>query len=336
MTKLGRGLTASAGIGAVIYLGFGAFSGFHRVGAALARFSWSMAGLGLLLALQNYLFRFVKWEYFLRRLGVKIPVGRSLAIFFAGFSLTVTPGKVGEVLKSYLLRETDGVPMSRTAPIVVAERVTDLVALLLLAVVGAGSLGDSRRILWIGFALVAALVAAVALRPIGDTAIALVERLPGGAQIGPKLRQFHASTRELLSPAPLVAATGISLLAWACECVAFWVILRGFPGAAVGLLHGTFIYAAMTIAGALSFLPGGLGVTEGGMVALLVAGASGLDEPTALAATFVTRLCTLWFAVLLGVVALSFVGRGAEVNLATLERSGTGGSDGSDGSEVSG
>lgn len=321
MTRLARGLTVSAGAGAATYVGFAAWAGFHRVGAALARFSWTMAAAGLALASLNYLFRFAKWEYFLRRLDVKIPASRSLAIFLSGFSLTVTPGKVGEVLKSYLLRETDGVPMARTAPIVIAERVSDLIALILLAVVGAGALGDSTRILWIGGAMVAALIAAVAVRPIGETAIALVAKLPAGAKVAPKLREFYQSTRHLLSPAPLTASTAISLCAWACECLAFFVILRGFDGTSVGLLRGTFIYAAMTIAGALSFLPGGLGVTEGGMVALLVAGSAGLDQPTAFAATFVTRLCTLWFAVLLGVVALAFVqGGGAAVDLAALER----------------
>ncbi len=320
MSKLSRALTVSAAAGAAVYVGFAAWAGWHKVGAALARFSWTMAAAGFALASANYLFRFAKWEYFLRRLGVRIPTGRSLAIFLAGFSLTVTPGKVGEVLKSYLLRETDGVPMARTAPIVIAERVADLVALILLAVVGAGTLGDSTRILWIGSALVAALVVAVAVRPIGEAAIALCERLPVVGRLGPKLREFYASTRALLAPAPLGVSTALSVLAWACECVAFWVILRGFPGAFVPLFRCTFIYAAMTIAGALAFLPGGLGVTEAGMVALLLRAGSGLDDPTAFAATFVTRLCTLWFAVLIGVVALGFVRRtGAAVDLAALE-----------------
>ncbi|MSP61935.1 MAG: flippase-like domain-containing protein [Myxococcales bacterium] len=307
MSKLARGLTLSAAAGAALYVGFAAWAGWYKVGAALSDFAWSTAAAGAGLAAVNYLIRFVKWEFYLARLGLRVPRGRSLAIFLAGFSLTVTPGKIGEVLKSYLLRETDGIPMARTAPIVVAERVTDLIALLLLAVIGAGSLGASQRILWIGGALVASLVLVVAVRPLGEAAIATVGRLPLGRKIAPKLNEFYGSTRELLAPLPLVVATAISIVAWACECVSFWLILGGFPGAAVPLIQCTFIYAAMTIAGALSFLPGGLGVQEGGMVALLVAASRGVGEPTAFAATFVTRLCTLWFAVLVGIIALAVV-----------------------------
>ena len=76
----------------------------------------------------------------------------------------------------------------------------------------------------------------------------------------------------------------------------------------------------MTIAGALSFLPGGLGVQEIGMVKLLVAQAHGVSEPMAAAATFVTRLCTLWFAVIVGVVALFIMQRRTHVDLAALKK----------------
>jgi uncharacterized protein (TIRG00374 family) len=65
----------------------------------------------------------------------------------------------------------------------------------------------------------------------------------------------------------------------------------------------------MTIAGALSFLPGGLGVTEAGMTGLLTRLGHGIDGAVAVGATFVTRVCTLWFAVLVGFVALLWLRR---------------------------
>jgi uncharacterized membrane protein YbhN (UPF0104 family) len=45
------------------------------------------------------------------------------------------------------------------------------------------------------------------------------------------------------------------------------------------------------------------------MVALLVTSAHGLDRPAAVAATILTRLCTLWFAVFLGLLALMILRR---------------------------
>jgi uncharacterized membrane protein YbhN (UPF0104 family) len=293
----------------LLYAGLALWGGYRDVADRLGRFAWPAAAAALALASANYLVRFLKWEYYLRRLGVVVPRGRSLGIFLAGFSLTVTPGKVGEVLKSYLLRETSGVPMARTAPIVVAERVSDLIALLCLSLVGVGSLGSSRRLLVAGAALVGGLVVAVSWERAGRWGIALLGRLPGLGRRAAALDEFYRSTRELHRPAPLLVATALSVAAWACECLAFHVVLGGFPGTDAGLKLCTFIYAVMTIAGALSFLPGGLGVQEGGMVGLLVATARGVDHPTAVAATFVTRVSTLWYAVLVGVVALAWVRR---------------------------
>jgi glycosyltransferase 2 family protein len=318
--KLGRTLALAAAAGALFYVGFAAYSGFHKVVDALAHFAWATALGALALAAFNYLLRFLKWELFLRRLGVRIPIRDSFGIFLSGFSLTVTPGKIGEVLKSYLLRETHGVAMARTAPIVVAERLTDLVALAALALIGVGALAGGERVAWVALGLVGLAVACVASERLAQKVIDLVGAMPVVWKLAPKLREFYGATRELLAPTPLVVATLLSIVAWTCECVAFWLVLRGFSGADASLKLCTFIYATMTIAGALSFLPGGLGVQEIGMVKLLIAQAHGVSEPVAAAATFVTRLCTLWFAVIIGVVALVLTQRRTRVDLARLER----------------
>jgi glycosyltransferase 2 family protein len=316
--KLGRTLALGAAAGALFYVAFACWSGLPKVLGSLRTFAPSAAALALLLAALNYLLRFCKWELYLRRLGIRIPLSDSFAIFISGFSLTVTPGKVGEVLKAYLLREAHGVPMARTAPTVVAERLTDLIALALLALVGVGALAGGERVAYVALALVAIALAVVASERLSHFAIDLVGAVPVVGKMAPKLREFYGATKTLLSPSTLVIATLLSIVAWLCECVAFWIVLRGFPEATASLKLCTFIYATMTIAGALSFLPGGLGVQEIGMVKLLVAQARGVTEATAAAATFITRLCTLWFAVLLGVIALVFVQRKLRVDLSSL------------------
>jgi uncharacterized protein (TIRG00374 family) len=83
---------------------------------------------------------------------------------------------------------------------------------------------------------------------------------------------------------------------------------------------GTFIYASMTVAGALSFLPGGLGVTEAGMLALLGQLGTGTGRSVAAAATFVTRLCTLWYAVMVGLVALFIFARRTHIRIQLPEK----------------
>ena len=142
-----------------------------------------------------------------------------------------------------------------------------------------------------------------------SAALRLVARLPVVRRVGHKVEEAYESMATLVQPTPLLVATVLSTIAWFCECAGFYLIIGGFPGAFASLHTATFIYASMTIAGALSFLPGGLGVTEAGMTGLLARLGRGIDGAVAVGATFVTRLCTLWFAVLVGFVALLWLRR---------------------------
>lgn len=310
-------LVAGVVTGVAIYVGFSIWADVGKVGEALRSFHWEYAGLACLLAAGNYAVRFLRWQYYLRVIGVgdKISLRDSAQVFLAGFALTVTPGKLGEAVKAALLRASHGIPMARTAPIVIAERVTDLLALLLLALVGVFSFDVDRRFLIAGAVLVVGGVLVVSIDPLAKRAIAIAGRLPLVRRFAHRLDEFHSHTAVLLALAPLAIATVLAIGSWFLECLAFNVVVHGFPGASVGLRAATFIYAAMTVAGALSFLPGGLGVTEAGMLTLLIQFGSGIDRGTAAAATFVTRAATLWFAVALGLPALLLYARRKHVEI---------------------
>jgi uncharacterized protein (TIRG00374 family) len=315
MKRIVSRLVAGVVVGVAVYVGFSIWADVGRVGEALRAFRWRFAALACLLAAANYGVRFLRWQYYLRRVGVVTVSPRdSLQVFLAGFALTVTPGKLGEAVKAVLLRASHRIPMAKTAPIVIAERVTDLVALLLLATVGVFSYDVDRRFLVAGAVLVVAGLTVVSVDPVAKAAIAIAGRLPILRRFAHRLDDAHAHTAILLAPLSLVMATALATISWFFECLAFYFVVRGFPGAHIGLQGATFFYAATTVAGALSFLPGGLGVTEAGMLALLVRWA-GIERGAAAAATFVTRAATLWFAVALGLPALLLYARRKHVNI---------------------
>jgi uncharacterized protein (TIRG00374 family) len=134
--------------------------------------------------------------------------------------------------------------------------------------------------------------------------IRLLERLPGPfAHLGPRLRAAYDSLALLVRPSNLAVPTLLSVGAWSLECAALWVILRGL-GALTSASLATFFYATSTLAGALVPVPGGLGVTETSLrQQLQELGHVGSTASTA--AMILVRFATLWFAVLVGFVALS-------------------------------
>jgi uncharacterized protein (TIRG00374 family) len=277
----------------------------RQLAARLHGFSGPAFVAALGLALGNYAIRFVRWTLYLGRQGVHVPVGDSALVFGAGLSLSITPGKLGELIKSYLLRELHGAPATRTAPIVVAERVTDLIALVVLTVAGAIAYGVAGGVALAAGALIAFGLVLLAWPRPTRALIDLATRPARLARLRAPLHDMYAGLASLCRPATLAAATALAVPAWACECVGFALIVNAFPGAHVDLGLAIAIYAGTTIAGALSFLPGGLGVTEGAMAMWLVRGATRVDSSTAVDATLLTRLATLWFAVGLGVVCLA-------------------------------
>jgi uncharacterized protein (TIRG00374 family) len=304
-----RRVMAAMLLAVAVYGGFAVWRGLDKLGGALATFAWwtFIAACGL--AFGSYLTRWLKWEFYLARLDIRgVPRADSLCTFLSGFVLTVTPGKVGEVFKSVLLFETYGVPIARTAPIVVAERLTDVIGVVIL--VAFGSLGLSGGLFWagLGAAAVAVLLAVVSHRRLSYALIARVERLPGPfRRIGPKLHEAYDSLATLVRPSNLLWPAILSIVAWFLECLSLWVVLRGFGQVTpVGL--STFFYATSTLAGALVPVPGGLGVTEASLLEQMQR--LGHVAPAAsTGAMILVRFATLWFAVLVGFVALSLLKR---------------------------
>ena len=307
-SSMGKRLLLGMLLGVVVYGVLVALRGFDKVAAELSYFHWWAFAAACGLSLINYCLRFIKWEYYLSVLDIRgVPKGESFLIFLSGFVLTVTPGKVGEVFKSWVLRELRDVPVERSAPIVFAERITDLIGMIMLISIGSSAFPSGALWAAAGAVVVGALLGFVAIPGLGLKLLAGLARLPFRlgpifARLTPKIASALDSVRELTRARHLVVPTLLSLVGWALEGVGVFLLLRGF-GASLDVLRATFFYATATLAGALVPVPGGLGVTEKVLEESMV-GLGGVPSATATAAMLLARLGTLWFAVLLGFVAL--------------------------------
>jgi uncharacterized protein (TIRG00374 family) len=222
--------------------------------------------------------------------------------------MVMTPGKVGEFLKSYMVRQVGGAPMAQTAPIIVAERMTDGFAMLVLACLGLWTYPSPalQAAALATLAALAAVVVVVQLRPLARRLLAWCERLPVVGPHALHFERFYESSYVLLKPRNLLPAVAIGVVSWACEGLAYYVVLVGFgaPPGATTAWQAIFIFSISSILGALVATPGGLGATEASLVALSQA-TFGLDRTAATAAALLIRLCTLWFGVAIGLACLA-------------------------------
>lgn len=295
-----RAVLWSVVVAAVGYLGLSLWAGWREVVAAVVQVGpWVLLGL-LALSLANYLLRFVRWGRYLALLDAPVPWRVNLDAYFAGFALTTSPGKLGETLRSVLLKP-HGVPPAASLAAFFAERASDLLSILVLAAIGLWSYAPARPV--VGFALA---FVAVALLLVQWTAlIAAVDRWALAragqgarwAKLLSQLCEIVLHFRRCFSLPALSMGLGLGVVAWLAEGVGFWWLLAAL-GHPLDLSTAVFVYAFAMLIGGLSFLPGGLGSSEAVMIALL--SLHGLPEASAVTATLICRLATLWFAVALG------------------------------------
>ena len=305
-SRLGRRLALAVVAGFGVFVGLAVYADVGEVGQSFAEFKWGYIPLILALTLLNYLLRFYKWDYYLKAIGIRLRSRDSLAIFLSGLSMSVTPAKMGEVFKSYLLKSFNGTEMSRTIPVVFAERITDMLGLSILAVISFSAFQYGKEILIVVLALLLALVCVIKSKRVCDRLLAVSEHVPLLNKLSDSLRLAYESAHTLFTLRNLAVATAISVVSWGFECLAMYFVLQGF-GVDASVLLSVFVFSFSSLAGAVSMIPGGLAVAEGSFAGLLVI--AEVSKGIAAGATIVIRFCTLWFGVIVG-LGTTFLVRG--------------------------
>ncbi len=294
-------------MGAAVYLTLAVFSDLDKLAAALDSFDYALIPAILGLVALSYVVRFLRWTYYLRVLKVSVPMGINAAIFTSGLSMTISPGKLGEVLKSVFVRRVTGAPIARTAPAVVAERATDGTGMVLWGFLGAFALNSPPWTMLVFLVLAAFGIAVLRSKRLSLAAERILSKLPLLNRLAPHLGDFHGASNELLATRPLLVGTAISFLSWGLECAGVYLCAVGL-GADRPFLLIVFVFAVSSLLGVLSMLPGGIGAVEAGLYGQFVTVAN-LSTGLAGALTLVIRLATLWFATLLGIGGLLLVRR---------------------------
>jgi uncharacterized protein (TIRG00374 family) len=266
--------------------------------------SWSVVLLAAVLSLLNYALRIVRWRSYLARLGHSVTLGFAALTFTAGFAYTLSPGKLGEMarMRYYVPR---GVPVADVAAAFFAERLLDLLVMVVLSALLLTTSRGYEGAISGAAALVVIALAALALVPWPALALRLdvTSRTPGALRRAlAGIVSALAATRNLLRPTALASGFALGLVAWGLEGVGLGLLSSIFPPLQLDPVTAIGIYGVAVLIGGLSFLPGGLGSTEAVMTALLAQHGYALSE--ALLITLTCRMVTLWFAVVLGWLAV--------------------------------
>ncbi|MEL7298892.1 MAG: lysylphosphatidylglycerol synthase transmembrane domain-containing protein [Pseudomonadota bacterium] len=291
-------------------VGLASATGWDATLSQLAKLSLQAVLFLLLLSVGNYAMRAVRWDLFARELGVPTSLGTNVRHYFGGFAMTVTPGRVGELIRMRWLKAEADWSFERTAPLALVDRAADLAAMgaMLAVAVALSTMGTG---LALSIALASVCAAIIATRP------SLLSALVSGAyrltgRFPRLMARVRSSARSIavFSTSRVILLAGIlSVLGWLAEGWAFHLLLV-WMGAPLPFWTAVSIFLFATLAGGLTGAPGGIGGAEAAMVALLTLEDVPLD--VAVAATAVIRLTTLWFAIGIGVLVFPLAERKAQ------------------------
>lgn len=208
--------------------------------------------------------------------GVQLPHFLKLVeiIYISFFANVVVPARLGEIYRAYLLRQETGLSATRTFGTVLAERLLDLIVLVLLMIT-AIMISFHEKLppqLLFGLKVTIALVAAgviglFALRLLRDTFAQLIP-----PHFRDRYNHFQEGTLGSFRRMP--SLTGLTVAVWACESLRFY-----FIALALGLISGSplhviaaacFIGLGEALLTIIPFTAGGVGLVEAGMAAMIL------------------------------------------------------------------
>jgi uncharacterized protein (TIRG00374 family) len=267
----------------------------------------ALYGLAILLYYSSFVLRSIRWRWMLDQAGLNadrghpVPSTRSTLeiLLLSWFVNCLVPAKLGDAYRGYLLKRTNGAPISRSIGTILAERLTDLCVLFAtMAVAGLMAFrghmpSEATRTLLIGSVLL--VIGAVAITGLWFARDLIERRLPD------RFREQFSHLHEaifLCLRSPL-RPVGISAGIWALDALRFYCVASSVSGN-ISLSTAAFVALMSALLTTLPVTPAGLGVVEVAMISVLKI----VDVNASLAGSIalMDRLITYWSLVAVGIV----------------------------------
>jgi uncharacterized protein (TIRG00374 family) len=290
-------------VAVAIYSLFLFFSDFSIVYEKLQNFQITLLPLILLVVFSSWLVLFIRWMILLKKHQIQIPLKINFLIFFAGFTLAISPAKSGELIKSVLLKNKCGIAATKTIPIIFLERFYDIIGTTAVAIIGITFLG-------LELGIVLALVPIVILvifylfysKRSFDFTLKIINHIKPLQKFLSNIEESHEIIRHSSDVKTICSCSGLTIVFRIIEAIGILLILQALGINFIEFFNLLSIYSASVILGSISMSPGGLGVTEGSFAGLLML--YELELQTTLAIAVIVRFFTMWFAIVVGFISL--------------------------------
>lgn len=272
----------------------------------ISSFSKLFLAGALFCAILLALIKSVRMAMLLEMHHVKIPRTKSFLAFLTSQAFTILPG--GEIARAKLLFKEAGKDMSEISAAVVMQAVIELFTAIAITAISCFFFKEFLVLGIIASILVCTALVFLLHPKLLPYIFKKIDRFKIVKTNMTSLLNFHQTIRDTVidKNKPLQIRTGflrnvlMAMLSAVVGGAIIYLIAKGF-NANLNLLQAIFVYAASTsITGLSGIIPGGLGVTEGGMSGLLLYLQFSLNR--AIGTVIIYRSLTLLLSVALGII----------------------------------
>ena len=290
----------------IVYSLFLIFSDFNKLSEKILDFKIEFLPIILPLVSLGWLALYFRWTLLLKNSGYVLPHKKNFQIFLSGFPLSITPGKVGELIKCQLLKENFNTPRKITAPIILVERLYNAVGIIIISIFGIWYFDFSGIVILITACILTGIFIALRSKKLFLKLIEKSSKIKFLSKFSDSFTDSYDVINDSIKPRIFIISSILSAIYWILESIAVYFILKSFGIDLFEISDVILTYTTSIILGVASFVPGGIGVSEGTLIGLL--SIHGLTFSTAVSLTIFIRIFTLWYAVLVGLIALKFTG----------------------------
>ena len=289
-----------------IYAIFLFISDYNIISEKISNFKINYLPLILFLVSASWTPLFIKWHFLLKNCEIHVPLKKSILVFLSGPAFEITPGQIGALVKSQILKTSSNIPRTKTVPIVVVEKVYDLIGAVLASIIGIAILGMEPYLIIIAILVLVTIFFFVYYRPASEIFFKQITKRKFFSKYVENISDFYEIVHKSTNVKVATICILLALTYWFMVSAAAYYTLIAFDINILDYLKVLAIYATSTLLGAISFIPAGIGITEGSITGLFTL--NGIDVSTALILSVMIRVLTLWYTVGVGFVALKFTG----------------------------
>ena len=291
---------------AVIYAIFLFASDYDTISETISGFNVNFLPHILFFATASWIPIFIKWHFLLKNSNIHVPVKGNIVVFLSGMGLELTPGHVGALIKSQILKTKFSISRTKTAPIVLIEKVYDLIGAIIASIIGIIILGMETYLIAIALSALALIFFLMCYRPAFDLFLGLIAKRKFFSKYIENISDSYEIIKKSTSVKSFTICILLSIAYWSIISAGVYYILAGFGIDMIDYLKILSIYTSSAFLGAITFIPGGIGVTEGSLTGLL--SIQGVDISVALVLSVMIRLFAFWYPVCVGFISLNFSG----------------------------